>query len=70
MTLYSFRKYGRVNIYLLDCSLEAFCESSNSCQTAVIRSAADKQRLFQVKIYVQILTRQGTERRFSRKQRW
>ncbi len=51
-----------VNIYLLDCSFEALRKSSDSCQSAVIRSSTDKKRLFQVKIYVQVLMRKDTKR--------
>lgn len=50
-------------MYLLDCSLEALCERSGSRQSAVIRSSANKKRLFQVKIYVQVLMRQDTNSR-------
>lgn len=49
--------------YLLDCSLEALRECSGSGQSAVIRRSADKKRLFQIKIYVQVLMRQDKKKR-------
>lgn len=55
------KKQRLVNIYLLDCSLEALCQRSNSCQSAVVGSSTDKKRLFQVQIYMQVLMRQGHE---------
>ena len=49
-------------LYLLDCSLKALCERGGPCQSAVIRRSADEKRLFQVKIYVQVLMRQDKKR--------
>lgn len=48
--------------YLLDGSLEALGERGGSRQSAVIRRAADKKGLFEVKIYVQVLMRQDKNR--------
>lgn len=49
--------------HLLDCSLEALCERGGSGQSAVIRRPADKERLLQVKIDVQVLMREDKKRR-------